>query len=170
MANLFLLIFPISFFWGNSYNSTIKHPIHIGVTEINFNEKTSSVEVIHKIFIDDFELAIEEKYGVKLGLGSSQELEDKEEYIKKYAAQNFKINLDGKQFTAAHIGSEYDIEAIWIYQEIENIEKIKDLELNALFLFELFDDQKNIVHIKYKTQKKSFLFSDDSEPQSISFN
>ena len=35
------------------------HPIHVSVTEVEYNEKSKSLQIISRIFIDDLELSVQ---------------------------------------------------------------------------------------------------------------
>jgi len=135
------------------------HPIHVGLTFVSYNEQTGSLEIVHKIFIDDFDAALQEKYGEKLQLGTEWESAESEEFIQKYLAEHFELLLNGKAQRPNYIGKESDMEAVWVYQEIEDVSEIKRLEIAHSVLFEKFDDQKNIVHLEIKDMKRSFLLS-----------
>lgn len=144
------------------------HPIHVSLTFVNYNERTGSLEIVHKIFIDDFDQALLDKYGEKLQLGTEWESAESEKYIRQYIEENFELKLNGKAQQPNYIGKESDLEAVWIYQEIENVADIQDLEVAHTALLELFDDQKNIVHLDYKDIKRSFLLSHKNERESWS--
>ena len=37
------------------------HPIHVSVTEIEYNEKNKSLQIISRIYIDDLELSVQKQ-------------------------------------------------------------------------------------------------------------
>ena len=57
-----------------------------------------------------------------------------------------------------YIGKETseDLQAIWCYLEIINIESIKSIRVENSLLMELFDDQKNIIHIMMPDKKQGY--------------
>ena len=58
------------------------HPVHVSVTSMEYNEGENIFLVSFKVFTDDFETIVEEKYGVNLNLGKEDELENADEYLK----------------------------------------------------------------------------------------
>ncbi len=140
------------------YSAIVLHPLHIAVSELNYNENSQSIEIMHKIFIDDFETSVEKEFGVALKLDSSKEAPNAKDYIQKYAEKFFAMDLNGKGTKPEFVGYETDYEAIWIYQEVKKVKKVKEVTIWSRFLFNLFDDQRNIVHFDYLDTKKSYLF------------
>lgn len=140
---------------STTYQDT--HPIHVSVSEIVFNPNTSSLEITHKIFLDDFEKELEELYQRKLYLGTDKQLKDLDELIKDYLDKRFIVEINKEVQKKSYVGKEIDLEAIWIYQEIPYREKIRELRITDTILIPFYDDQRNIVHVKYLTFKGSIL-------------
>lgn len=137
------------------------HPMHLSVTHVDFNPKTGSLEITHKIFIDDFESALRLYHTDNFKLGTEKETSDADEFIKAYMAKQFWVKVNGKSIDGEYLGREMDLEAIWIYQEVKNVGAASAIEVKNEILLDLYDDQKNILHIKYQDQKQSFLYSID---------
>jgi len=146
------------------------HPIHVSVTDVTYNPENQSLEIIHKIFIDDFENAVERRYGIKLGLGTEKLSPHADSLVQVYMREQFNISLNGKPANFEYVGQETDYEAIWIYQEIRNAEGLELLKVKDEVLFDLFDDQRNILHFEYKDQKVSFLFRKGNGEDSYQFS
>ncbi|GAB4342891.1 MAG: hypothetical protein OHK0038_22880 [Flammeovirgaceae bacterium] len=139
------------------------HPIHISVTDIEYNQKSQSLEITHKIFIDDFEKDLEEIYQKRLHLGTEKEPPDCEQLIKKYIEERFLVKINNKPQVPQFVGRESDLEAIWIYQEIPFQEKITHLIITNKVLIPYYNDQRNIIHFKYFSYKGSVLTTKDEE-------
>ncbi len=154
--------------WFWIFGSTL-HPLHVSVSELRYNPDSKSVEMTHKIFIDDFENDIERQFQVQLRLGSAKQHPEAAKFIQKYAEQHFEIRINDKEAQADFVGYEADFEAIWIYQEIPRVRKVKTIAIWSHFLFQLFDDQRNIVHFDYLDDKKSFLFARNDGTQHYEF-
>ena len=131
------------------------HPIHIGVTEIDYNSSSKSLQVTHKFFVDDFEKMLEKRTGEKLHLGSSKEHQKADTYIQEYLSEAFGISIDNKKLDDIWIGKEVESEAIWIYVEYPKVKKVKSLAIKQEAMLETFDDQKNLVHFTYQGFKKN---------------
>jgi hypothetical protein len=148
--------------------STALHPIHISVTEVNYNTAKKSFEITHKIFIDDFEDALGRTDSLTYRLGTPQEHPEMNQYIQKYMDAKFKIKVNQKPQTIHFVGKETDLEAIWIYQEVRDLPALARVEFHHSVLTELFDDQKNILHFRFRETRKSFLFKKDTDVSFIS--
>ena len=42
------------------------HPFHVSVCDVDFNEETKSIQLSQRIFLDDFEQALNKKYEINL--------------------------------------------------------------------------------------------------------
>jgi len=149
------------------------HPIHLAVTEITF--KNNSVQIVHKIFIDDLEKQIEvdlKKRGnpQKLNLNSPKENPQTSVYLKEYLKENFSIKLNNKDYTEKYVGQEYEMDAIWIYMEIEKAEVPNKVEISNKILLDIYEDQTDFVHIKINDKKQSGRFERGKTKQIFNFN
>lgn len=146
------------------------HPVHVSVTEIEYSEKNKSLQITSRIFIDDLELSIQKKLNQesldllvpKNGLTTNQ-------LVSAYLNEHFKIKLDGKQAKINYITHEIEDLAIICYLEIENVKKIKTLEVTDTVIQETHADQSNLVHITYKGPVKSFRLVRDKPTEALQF-
>ncbi len=135
----------------------LPHPIHVSVTEIEYSEKNKSLQITSRIFIDDLETAIRTKTKQEsldlLNLPTSQSLD---QLVRNYLADHLRIKVDGKPAKINYIAHELDDAAIICYLEIENIKKLKTLEVTDDVIHEVHADQYNLVHITYRSPVKSY--------------
>jgi hypothetical protein len=132
-----------------------KHPFHVSTTEIAFNAKSKSLEVTCRIFTDDFETVLNQRFKKKIDLTSKTQAKEMNALVKNYVSSNLKFIIDGKAAATNYIGFENDHEATNIYLEIENISAFKQLMLSNGILYDLFDDQMNILHVEKNGFRKS---------------
>ncbi len=156
-------------------SSTVAHPIHIAISEIEYAEQQRSLQIMHKIFIDDLEDHIQQiekaagRSDLLLRLYTPKEHPDADRYISQYVQRYFQIKIDGKDVRANFVGKEYETDAVWIYFEVENIARPKKLELTNRILFDLYDDQANFVYIKIASKKQSLRFRRSEYLQTANF-
>ncbi|MFT7603922.1 MAG: hypothetical protein ACI8VT_001490, partial [Saprospiraceae bacterium] len=63
-----------------------------------------------------------------------------------------------------------DLQAVWCYLEVTNIKFFNSIEVTNSLLMEVFEDQKNIVHIKAPDNKQGyFLFQKGQEHDKVTF-
>ncbi len=131
------------------------HPLHVSTTEMNFNSKEKSIEISTRIFTDDFERILAKNYKTKTDLSKNELHKSMDVLIKKYFDANLQIVVNGQRVKATYIGFEIDQEATNVYLEIENIAALKTVNLTNSLLYDLFDDQMNILHVENKGLRKS---------------
>jgi len=132
-----------------------KHPLHVSTTEIEFNPKEKSLEISCRIFTDDFETILAKQFKTKTDLTKPSMHKAMDELIKKYMAAHLKPNVNGKNTNFTYVGFEIDHEATNVYLEIENINTLQKLGLANSILYDLFDDQMNILHVQKQGVRKS---------------
>ena len=81
------------------------HPLHISVTEIEYNNKVKSLQIISRIFVDDLETAIRaEKNIPNLDILNPKNGLKTELMISDYLKAHLKIKLDGKEMRLNFLG------------------------------------------------------------------
>ncbi len=155
---IFILILPLLAF-------TSAHKFYVSVTEINYSEQDKSFQIISRIFIDDLDEILEERYGINPELATKSELENSNHYIEKYLMHAFKLQVNGETMAFEYIGREYDNDVIKCYMEIENVDlkTVKSIEIENKVLFDAYEEQQNIVHFKIKNERKSFILIKEND-------
>ncbi|MGD1944932.1 MAG: DUF6702 family protein [Croceivirga sp.] len=149
---VFLVVLPLLAF-------SIGHKFYVTVTNVNYSDKDDAFQVTTRIFIDDFEEVLKERYGIDAYLATDKESAIADEYIEKYLRTKFLVHLNGEQATYNFIGKKYDDDVVICYIEIPDVglETLKTMEFDNEILTDLFDEQKNIVHVKWNGNKRSFV-------------
>ena len=146
------------------------HPIHLSITEVDYNEKSRALQMTVRIFIDDLELSIQKKVNEEeldlLEPGNGRKTDD---LVKAYLADVVKVKVDKKQAKLNYIGSEIEGPAIICYVEIENIKKFTTIEFTNKIILETHDDQSNLVNVNYKDKVKSIRLTNDKPTGSVTF-
>ncbi len=134
----------------------VMHPIHISVTEINYNEKSKSLQITTRVFADELELGVRaQRKEAELDLLEPKNGVTTKQLIQSYLDAHFKIKIDGKPMKLNFLGFEKEDVSIVSYTEIENVKKLKTIEVFNDIITEIHDDQSNLVHINYKSPVKS---------------
>lgn len=152
-----------------SFSNPALHPFHVSVTEINHNTDDKTLEISCKIFTDDFEKALSKKFNKKVDLGKEDMHADMDSLVKKYIASAVLIRPQGSVAAYHYIGYEIDKEATYCYFEITNIPAVSKIDITNTILYDLFDDQMNIMHVTVKGERKSDKVSYPSARLSFSF-
>ena len=146
------------------------HPIHLSVTEVEYNEKSKAIQMTMRIFIDDLELSIRKKNNdEELDLLEPGKGRTTNDLVKAYLAENVKVKVDKKLMKTNYIGNEIEGPAMICYVEIENIKKFSTIEVTNRVILETHDDQSNLVNVNYKNKVKSVRLTNDTPTASITF-
>jgi hypothetical protein len=169
---LFLFYFCFSFLSVSSSKRSY-HPIHLSITDVEHNPKDQSLEIVHKVFIDDLEKILENTYRTRLYLATDKEHADTDKFIIAYLKKHFTLEIDGRvyvpEFHGKFVNAKEDIFAVWILAKIEGIAQIKTIKHSNTILMDLYDDQENFTHFKYLGKRKSARFKYQEKIDEISF-
>ncbi|GAA3609985.1 peptidase E [Flavivirga amylovorans] len=160
---LFFLIIPLFAF-------TSVHKYYLSVTQIDFIKEKQSVQIITRIFIDDFENLLRDRYDESITLATKEEPKTIDVYIKRYLNESIKVKINNEETNLTFIGKEYDQDIMRCYLEIEGVTNIKSFEISNKVLFGLFEEQQNIIKTKINSKQKSFILTPEKESALLKFN
>ncbi len=149
--NFYLLL---SFFLLTSFY----HKFYVSISEVNHNTETAALEISMKIFTDDLEAALEADTAEKLWIGDpDREVAATDSLLAVYFDKKLIINVNEAERKVVFLGKELEADVTWCYLEIQDVPAVKSVSIDNRILMELFDDQKNLVHI-YANGKEKSLF------------
>ena len=137
--------------------TSARHPFYLSVCDIYFNPQAQSLEVAVKIFTDDLEAAIEAQGSGSVGLGTAEEHPELPRFLERYLRQQLSFTVNGEPTAFAYLGKEAELDATWLYLEIPGVPQLADLQVENRLLFELFEDQRNPVHLTFEGETRSRL-------------
>ncbi len=153
MMRYFALV--LSFFLLTSFSY---HKFYVSISEVNHNTETAALEISMKIFTDDLEAALEEDTSEKLWIGDPErEVPTTDSLLAIYFDKKVTVSVNGEEKEAIFLGKELEADVTWCYLEIQDVPAVKSVSIDNRILMELFDDQKNLVHI-YANGKEKSLF------------
>lgn len=138
---------------------TAAHKFYLSVTNITYSEKDDALQITSRVFIDDLEDLLKERYDISENLGADTESELVDEYLEKYLRQKFTLKINGELKPFDFLTKKYDTDVIIFYLEVPNINfsSITAIEVKNEVLTDLYDEQQNIVHFKINGKKDSFI-------------
>lgn len=149
----YFVLFIISLFVMVSFCE--KHPYHVGSVEINYNSKSKNFEITGRFFLDDLENGLSKKYGKPFHFNDPKYKAQINEALKSYCAEYLKLKTNNQFLKINFIGYEEDNESVNVYLESETVSDPKKIEAAVSILYNLFDDQINLVHIIVNGNRKS---------------
>jgi hypothetical protein len=146
------------------------HPIHVSVTEIEFDEKDKALEILMRVFIDDLELTL--RNNVKdpgFDFYDPANAAKIDQLVGEYLKTRFKISLDNKIQKSTYLGHEREEEAFIFFIEVANVKKWKTISIHNDIIMETHDDQSNLIHVTVKGKIRSLRLTKDTPANKLTF-
>ena len=119
------------------------HNFHVGLTEISFNPRTGSTEVVHTYTAHDVEALLMNLYQRNFDLG----LEEDQAVFRRYLEKQFRITVNGKPLPLHWVGMQANVDSINVYQEIDKTELPSGAVLLDGVLTDFLPQQVNNVNV-----------------------
>ena len=145
------------------------HKFYVSVTNIEHSTTDKALQITTRIFIDDFQRVLDERYDFKEELTTEKATEKVEQLMKKYLTKKLKIWVNGELRVFNFIGKKYDDDVAVCYLEITGVESVKSLEIENAILCEIEEDQQNLVHAKINGTRKSLLLVKENDKGLLKF-
>ncbi len=152
---LLLSIFLLSF--------NTPHKFYTSITQLEYNTKTQSYEIIMNVFTDDWEKVLSEinQKAIKLDQPGAEKLS--EEYLNSMLVMKYKE----KKLNYKFIGQELEKDILKIYLELPHKFIPKGLFIKNDCLIAEFDGQINIVNTLLMMERKTYIFKSLNQFQEI---
>lgn len=146
-----------------------RHPIHVSVTEIEYDPAEKELEIMMRIFIDDLESALRLYHKQPaLDILNADDVTAKK-LISAYLLEHFNVVLEGRNTRMEYLGQEVEGQAYICYIQAPGIANWSTCDVTNRVLFELYDDQSNIVHVTAGGVTHSRRLMPDSQTGTFSF-
>jgi hypothetical protein len=146
------------------------HPIHVSVTEIEFDQKDKALEIMMRIFIDDLETSLREELNQpELDIAALKKGVTLDQLVNAYLKDHFKITLDNKLQKTNFLGHERESEAIIFYIEVDDVNSWQTIKIQNDILVATFDDQSNLVHVTVGDKVKSLRLTKSTPADKLTF-
>lgn len=149
-----LILFFSALFFLFSFKD-LPHPYHVGSVDIRYNNASKTFEITGRFFLDDLEQSLSTKFAKPLHFNDKKYEAALQESLKKYCAEYFKMKSNNEFLKINFIGYEEENEGVNIYMESEPVFRPQKVEAAISFLYNIFDDQINLVHITINGERKS---------------
>jgi hypothetical protein len=133
------------------------HKFHTSFTEANYNAEERLLEITLRTFPDDLELMLRKRNGKK-----SVRLDRKKEsepLLIAYLQETFHLkDARGETVKLSWVGMDAGVDSAWLYFEARMPEGFAGAQLRNHFLFDLYEDQINLVNVKQGGRKRALTF------------
>ena len=110
------------------------------------------------------------RYDKSITLAGQDESETINVFIEKYLKEKITIKINNKETNINFIGKEYEGDIMRCYLEIEGVKSIQSIEVSNKILFDLFEDQQNIIKTKINSKQKSVIQTSSNNKTLLNFN
>jgi molybdopterin converting factor small subunit len=147
------------------------HPLHVSVTDIEYDEKDKMLKIMMRVFIDDLEATLRQHLNQpELDLLAPKNGLTLDQMAGDYFKQRFSIALDNKPQKTVYLGHERESDALIFYIEVNNVKKWKTIQVLNSIITEVFEDQSNLVHVNVREQVRSLRLTRNNTRDKLSFD
>ena len=146
------------------------HKYYLSVSDVVYNEESQSLQIITRLFYDDLEMVLQERYDETIRVDATQDQEALDKYIKKYIKQKLLITVNESSVVLDYLGKEYEDDYVVCYIEVTKLPEIEKLEIENTLLMDLFTEQKNMMHTDILGKKKSVLLIEGNAKAMLNFS
>jgi hypothetical protein len=121
------------------------HQFHFGITDVSFNAKTGSTEIVHTYMMDDIDALLANLYQRQFDLTQPED----EAVLRKYIEKQFwMLGADNKRLPVRWVGLRVGPESVVIYQEIENTPLSITAAIHDEVLVDFIAEQSNTLTVR----------------------
>jgi hypothetical protein len=132
------------------------HRFHAGITDISFNERTGSVEVVHTYMAHDVEALLTNLYQRQFDMSDP----DDQAVFRKYLEKQFWLaDKDKRRLPLNWVGMTADSQNVTIFQEVPATPATKVEFIHDEVLADFLPDQLNTVNLTVAGSLRTFGFS-----------
>ena len=143
------------FFYCTFYGLAPIHNFYVSTTSVRYVPNENSFQITTQVFLDDFESALRLNNNIRLTPDSSQVKIDS--LIEDYFRKNIIFKAQGEKMNFDFLGKVYKSDVLVAYMELKMDTIESSLSIKNTILFDYLSDQKNIIHLKLASKRKSFL-------------
>jgi hypothetical protein len=140
------------------------HNFHAGMTDISFNERTGSTEVVHTYMAHDVEALLSNMYQRDFDLTQP----DDQAVLRKYVEKQFWLQASDKgRLPLRWIGMTIDAQNVVIYQEAEKTPLSKTAAVHDEVMIDFLPEQVNTVNLNEAGTVRTFTFGAKATEQAV---
>lgn len=167
MNSIFALVFQFIFLF---HSVEYKHPLHVTVTNIDYNISKTEFDVAIKFFADDFQSSLYHNFGKTIDVSKADEIKKYEHLISKYINNHLILkskpaNKQGLSF----VKSVFSDGSLWLYYSTKLPTQIRSLQLTNSLMNDFYYDQTNLLFFNYKEKQEALSFDYNQTIKTISF-
>jgi hypothetical protein len=140
------------------------HRFHAGITDISFNERSGSTEIVHTYMAHDVEALLTNLYQRQFDLSDP----DDQAVLRKYVEKQFWLaDRDKRRLPLNWVGMTVDSESVTVFQEAPQTPASKVELIHDEVLIDFLPDQMNTVNLTVAGSIRTFGFSNSHAEYSV---
>lgn len=133
------------------------HNFYVSTTSIRFVPDEKSLQITTQVFLDDFESVLQQNGHEKTKLIPEVSQQEIDILVEDYLRKNITFKAQEKTIDFEFLGKVYKNDVLIAYMELKMDSIQSSLSIKNTIFFDYFPDQKNIIHFKFASKRKSFL-------------
>ena len=133
------------------------HNFYVSTTSVRYVPNENSFQITTQVFLDDLESALRLYGNENISLTPDVSQVKIDSLIEDYFQKNIIFNAKGEKMNFDFLGKVYKIDVLVAYMELKMDTIVSPLSIKNTILFDYLSDQKNIIHLKLASKRKSFL-------------
>ena len=133
---------------------TIRHDADGKILQITWRMTTHDIE--HALLAD--------AKGENLKLGTDKEPAFADSILAAYLTSHLRLEMDGKPLALRYLGKEVEMEDMYCYLQVDGVSELHPITVSCSLLFDMFEEQQNVVHLETKGSTISHDFRSGSVP------
>ncbi len=142
--------------WIN-FCSIFAHPVYVSFTNMDIDAQKRDISLSVKVFTDDLETVLHNKYGVDGWIGTSKEHPNCRRLIGEYVGERFAITVNRNEKLSLAVDSMVIHEdALWVHMKTHASQIIRYVEIDNRLLTDFFYTQTNLIIISTGREEKPY--------------
>lgn len=137
------------------------HRFYAAIYQIHYVPQKKMVQITMRIFVDDLNEGLKNKYHKQTYLGTDRESPEDVVLMQKYLADTFKISIDGKWVALHYLSKELDDAVLVCYYKCKEVTSVKSIRIENSVLTEEFPEQQNIIQYNNDGKKQNLVLTKD---------
>lgn len=133
------------------------HNFYVSTTSIRFVPEDKVLQITAQVFLDDFEAALQQGQNETIIIDSKLPQDNIDRITEDYFRENLLFMEHTDTLSFNFLGKVYKNDVLVVYMEMKLDSNPQQFSIKNTILFDLLSDQKNIIHIKLGSKRKSFL-------------
>ena len=133
--------------WFNVCSTFFAHPLYVSVTNMDIDAQKRSIELSIRIFTDDLETILHNKYNIDGWIGTPAEHRDSRQLLREYVNERFSVVVNNGEKIGLVTDSMTIIDdCMWFYMKGAAQQAIRRVEIDNRLLTDFFSNQNNLVY------------------------